>query len=99
MNSVSLAPTTSPPERSSFSSSVRSFLPSGRSKLVLMLILTAAGLAAGGAWFGTAAILPLLYVLPCAVMMVMCMKGHSSSTPSTGKPGNIAGTSDTGASQ
>ena len=99
MNSVSLAPRTSPPERSSFSSDVRSFLPSGRSRLALILILAAAGLAAGGAWFGIAAILPLLYVLPCVAMMAMCMKGHGSSNASTAKPGTIAGTFDTGVSQ
>jgi hypothetical protein len=99
MNSVRLTPTTSPPKRSSFTNGVRPFLPSGRPRLILMLILAAAGLAAGWAWFGTAAILPLLYTLPCAAMMAICMKGHGSSSTSTGQPGNAAGTSDTGASQ
>src|SRR5262245_26829730 len=63
----------------------------GRPLLVFTPIV-AVGLAAGWVWFG-AAILPLLYALPCAVMMVMCMKGHgASNTPANG---GVAGTQDT----
>jgi hypothetical protein len=31
---------------------------------------------AGWRWFGTAAVLPLLYILPCVAMMAMCMRGR-----------------------
>lgn len=32
-------------------------------------------LALGANWIAFATLVPLLYVLPCAAMMVMCMKG------------------------
>lgn len=50
----------------------------GRNKwfLVAAGLLAVAALALGSAVLGFAAILPLLYILPCAVMMAMCMKGH-----------------------
>ena len=32
-------------------------------------------LALGEKWVAMSAVAPLLYVLPCAVMMFMCMKG------------------------
>lgn len=35
----------------------------------------ATALALSQHWIAAAALLPLLYVLPCAVMMFMCMKG------------------------
>ena len=50
-----------------------------RDRYALALTLAAAGLFLGGAWWGFAAVLPLLYVLPCAAMMAMCMKGHGGS--------------------
>jgi len=52
------------------------YLGGRRGLWVFALTLAAAGLFLGGAWWGFAAILPLLYVLPCAAMMAMCMKGH-----------------------
>ena len=47
--------------------------------LALVAVLTAAGLILGSMWLGFAAILPFLYVLPCLLMLAICMrKGNSS---------------------
>jgi len=52
----------------------------GRTGLLLAVVaLGATGVFAGWQWFGAAAMLPLLYTLPCAVMMVMCMRGNSGT--------------------
>ncbi len=51
-----------------------------RSLYALAVVLLVPGLAFGGAWWGFAAILPLLYVLPCAAMIAMCMKGHGNGS-------------------
>lgn len=50
----------------------------GRNKWFLLGagLLAIAALALGSAVLGLAAVLPLLYVLPCFLMMVMCMSGH-----------------------
>jgi hypothetical protein len=54
----------------------------GRTGLLLaVLALGATGVFAGWQLFGAATMLPLLYTLPCAAMMMMCMRGH-------GGPGN-----------
>ncbi|MFW2445791.1 MAG: hypothetical protein ACN4E6_00565 [Qipengyuania pacifica] len=50
------------------------------------LIAASVVLALGAAilssmWFGFAAVLPLLYLLPCLAMMAMCMKGMKSAGP------------------
>ena len=53
------------------------------------LLILAAGLGIIGllAWrFGTAAVFPLLYTLPCAAMMAMCMRGHGGSDTGSAKP-------------
>ncbi len=43
--------------------------------LILAIVVLALGAAVfGSVWFGVAAVLPLLYVLPCLAMMAMCMK-------------------------
>lgn len=43
--------------------------------LILASVVLALGAAVfGSVWFGIAAVLPLLYVLPCLAMMAMCMK-------------------------
>lgn len=79
---------------------VRRYLGERRGLRVFALALAAAGLILGGAWWGLAAILPLLYVVPCAVMMAMCMNGHGGSGQnSDAKPGpasNLVGGPATG---
>jgi hypothetical protein len=45
----------------------------------MALTVSAIALAAAWLWFGTEAVRPLLYVLPCAAMMAVCMKGHGTS--------------------
>jgi hypothetical protein len=62
---------------------------------MLALVAAGMGLAGGGAWFGTAALLPLLYTLPCAAMMAMCMRGQGGSNMPATKPGGSAGTANT----
>jgi hypothetical protein len=55
-----------------------------RTRLLMALTVLAFALAAAWLWFGAEAARPLLYVLPCAAMMAVCMKGHRASgdTPS-----------------
>jgi hypothetical protein len=59
--------------------------------LILAAALGMAGLFAAWAWFGTAAVLPLLYVLPCAAMMLLCMRGHGGSGEAPASPGDSTG--------
>ena len=54
-------------------------LSTGRTKWFLAaaaVALAAAGLALGSGLLAASALLPLLYVLPCLLMMGMCMKAH-----------------------
>jgi hypothetical protein len=46
------------------------------------MVAAAAALAVGQHWLAVADLVPLLYVLPCAVMMFVCMKGmgHGQQT-------------------
>ncbi|WP_149536691.1 hypothetical protein [Siccirubricoccus phaeus] len=68
--------------------SAPAFLRGRSGLLVLAAALAATGLLAGWAWLGAAAVLPLLYTLPCAAMMAMCMKGHGGSDGNaSAKPG------------
>ena len=60
----------------------------GRRALFVAVAVGSAALIFGWGWFGFAAILPLLYVLPCAAMMAMCMRGHH------GAGGNVTAPSD-----
>ena len=51
----------------------------GRRAAVLAAVaLAVAAFAFGSAWFGFAAILPLLYLLPCAAMLYFCQKGMNN---------------------
>lgn len=70
---------TRPPTHSAASASVPGFLRGRSGLLMLAAGLAVIGLLAGWTWLGTAAVLPLLYALPCAAMMAMCMKGHRGS--------------------
>ena len=50
-----------------------------------------AALALSQHWLAAADLLPLLYVLPCAAMMLMCMKGSGNgrqATAATAAPPN-----------
>jgi Protein of unknown function (DUF2933) len=79
---------TRPPRPSAAWASVPVFLRGHGGLAILAAALAATGLLAGWAWLGAAAILPLLYTLPCAAMMLMCMKGHGGSDRSaSAKPG------------
>ena len=67
-----------------------------RGRKALLLAAAALGLIAvfaGWRWFGTAAMLPLLTILPCAAMMAMCMRGHggSANTPTAPNSGSGCG--------
>jgi hypothetical protein len=56
-----------------------SWLSSRRGMFVITAIAGIAALASGWYWLGFAAIAPLLFLLPCAVMMAFCMKGMGNS--------------------
>lgn len=60
-------------------------LMSGRRKwfVVAAALIAAAAVAFGSAVLGFAAILPLLFLLPCLVMAAMCMKGHGNGNGAT----------------
>jgi hypothetical protein len=51
-----------------------------RARLVAMLSVAAIALTTAWLWFGAEAVRPLLYVLPCAAMMAVCMRGHGASS-------------------
>ena len=66
------------------------YLRGRNGKLLLAAALGIIGLLAGWTWFGTAAVRPLLYVLPCAAMMAICMRGHGGSENPPTKPSGSA---------
>ena len=53
-------------------------LRGGRAAVLAAVALAIAAIAFGSAWFGFAAILPLLYLLPCAAMLYFCQKGMNN---------------------
>jgi hypothetical protein len=60
-------------------------------------IAAAIVIALGQQWLTIAALAPLLFLLPCAVMMFMCMRGHAHQTkeapaPIPGKPSDPGST-------
>lgn len=89
---VPIAPAAEP-EKSAGCGGKRSLL-AGRVKWLVLAAaaLAIAGLALGSGVLGLAAILPLLYVLPCLLMLAMCMKGHGKgSAPTTAMRGTDKG--------
>jgi hypothetical protein len=64
---------------------VHAVLRGGRG-LFFGALVAGLGIFAGWMWLGAAAVLPLLYSMPCAAMMLMCMKGHG--TPMTERDAN-----------
>ena len=54
------------------------WLRSKRIAVVAAAAFAVAAIAFGSAWFGFAAILPLLYFLPCAAMVYFCSKGMNN---------------------
>jgi hypothetical protein len=73
---------------------IPAYLKGRGSLLIVAAVLGAAGVFAGWQWFGAAAMLPLLYTLPCAAMMMMCMRGHggTSNAPTTSNGSSESGT-------
>jgi hypothetical protein len=55
--------------------------------LLVALTVAALALAAAWLWFGAEAVRPLLYLLPCAAMMAVCMKGHGTSGAASSNTG------------
>lgn len=54
-------------------------------RLILASVVLALGAAVfGSVWFGVAAVLPLLYVVPCLIMMGMCMKMMRGTSDTNG---------------
>lgn len=65
-----------------------------RDRKGLLFVVAALGIIAffaGWRWFGAAAMLPLIYTLPCAAMMAMCMRGHGASGNTSTTPNNSTG--------
>lgn len=59
------------------SAEARHWLFGRRGMLTLLGIAGIVFLGSGRYWLGSATIAPLLYLLPCAVLMAICAKGHS----------------------
>lgn len=71
-----------PQARNGVAQLIRRLLGSLRGRIGVLTVAIALGTAVlltAWAWFGTAAVLPLLYTLPCAAMMLLCMRGHGGS--------------------
>jgi Protein of unknown function (DUF2933) len=80
--------------RASVTRLLRRLLGSMRSRagvLIVAIVLGTIGLVTAWTWFGTTAVLPLLYVLPCAVMMLLCMRGHDGAGNTPTSPNDSSG--------
>jgi hypothetical protein len=67
-------------------------MTTGRLSIILVAAGTVAamtGLALSQHWLAVADLLPLLFVLPCALMMGMCMKGMSRDQPAENSPKDV----------
>jgi hypothetical protein len=71
----------------------------GHRNLVLAGSAAGIGIWAVWMWLGTTVLFPLLYLLPCAAMMLMCMKAHGTSTERAANLSAPSGNSDPGLSQ
>jgi hypothetical protein len=69
---------------------IPAYLKGRGSLLFVAAVLGVSGVFVGWRWFGAAAMLPLLYTLPCAAMMMMCMRGHdgTGNTPMNSNTGS-----------
>jgi hypothetical protein len=67
------------------------YLRGRRGPLLVVAALGIIAFFAGWRWFGAAAMLPLLYTVPCAAMMAMCMRGHGASGNTSTASKNSAG--------
>ena len=64
-----------------------------RGRRMLVLATAVAGivaLASGWYWLGFAAIVPLLFLLPCAAMMAFCMKGKGDGESQCSEKSTVA---------
>jgi hypothetical protein len=70
-----------------------------RSLIIAAVVATAAtALALGQHWLAVANLVPLLFILPCAAMMFMCMKGNhgqQANVPPASTPGGTPTITDT----
>ena len=85
--SIAEVATAGEPDRHASGCGRKGSLIAGRRKWFLIgaVILAVAGLVLGSSILGFAAILPLLYILPCLFMAAMCMRGHGrGGTPNDG---------------
>lgn len=56
-----------------------------------VVVAAAIALALGQHWLTIAALTPLLFLLPCALMMFMCMKGHGRQTDQASATDKLGG--------
>lgn len=68
-----------------------------RRRLLGSAAVVALGLALGWNWLAAAGVLPILVaMLPCALMMGMCMRGSKSSTDASATASSNAPTANSG---
>jgi hypothetical protein len=67
------------------------YLRGHKGSLLVGAALGVIAFIAGWRWFGTGAVLPLLYILPCLAMTAMCMLGGGGSGNTPTAPDNSTG--------